>query len=152
LLVLPVDLPIGRESDTWSAYYNFDQALYVDPCDAQRNWGVFGRAGWGDEESNPVEWFLSFGLGGTGPIDCRPRDTWGVGWYRIGVSDAIPQVLADFRDSSGVEAFYNAEVTPWFHLTFDVQYIAPGFQGIPALGIEGPDDAVVVGLRGKIDF
>jgi porin len=51
-----------------------------------------------------------------------------------------------------VELFYNIEVTPWFHLTPDLQIIDSGFGGIPDLGLQEPDTAVVVGLRGKIDF
>jgi porin len=37
-----------------------------------------------------------------------------------------------------------AEITPWFHLTGDLQVINPGLQAL--------DIAVVFGLRGKIDF
>jgi porin len=152
-LVLPP--PFGaqpaRASDSWSFYYNFDQFLVVDPCDPTRGWGVFGRAGFADEDTNPLEWFIQIGLGGNSPICGRERDTWGVGYYHAGASDQIPAVL-NTGDGNGVELFYNFEITPWFHLTTDLQIIDPGFGGIPALGLSGPDTALVLGLRGKIDF
>ncbi len=44
----------------------------------------------------------------------------------------------------GGEVYYNAEITPWFHLTGDLQVINPGPQAL--------DTAVVLGLRAKIDF
>ena len=40
--------------------------------------------------------------------------------------------------------YYNAEVTPWFHLTAGLQIIEPALQA--------NDTAVVFGLRGKISL
>ena len=151
ILPPPVGAPPERASDSWSVYYNFDQYLVVDPCDPNRGWGIFGRAGIADEATNPLEWLVSVGVGGSSPISCRERDTWGIGYYHAGASDELPAVL-NLGDGDGVELFYNMEVTPWFHLTADVQFIDQGFGGIPALGISEPDTAVVLGLRGKIDF
>jgi porin len=151
ILPPPFGTPPARANDSWSFYYNFDQYLFVDQCDPTRGWGVFARAGIGDEETNPLHWFASVGLGGNSPISCREHDTWGVGYYHAGASDDIPAVL-NVGDGNGVELFYNVEVTPWFHLTPDLQVIESGFGGIPALGLSSPDTAVVLGLRGKIDF
>ena len=91
-----------------------------------------------------------FGIGGNSTI-CRPEnDTWGVGYYHSGITNELPGLF--FEDTNGVELFYNIEVTPWFHLTADLQIIDSGFQGVPILGVTNPDTAVVVGLRGKIEF
>lgn len=43
------------------------------------------------------------------------------------------------RDLWGVELYYNADVTPWFRLTGDLQVVRPG--------IRANDSAVVLGLR-----
>ena len=48
------------------------------------------------------------------------------------------------NDLQGVELYYNAAITPWFHLTADVQFVQPG--------ISANDTAIVLGLRGKIDL
>ena len=48
------------------------------------------------------------------------------------------------RDERGFEIFYNVGVTPWFHVTPDLQVITP------TLGLA--ETSVVLGLRTKIDF
>jgi porin len=48
------------------------------------------------------------------------------------------------NDLQGVELHYNAAITPWFHVTADVQFVQPG--------ISANDTAIVLGLRGKIDL
>ena len=44
----------------------------------------------------------------------------------------------------GVEFYYNLQVTPWFHLTGDLQVVENG--------IETDDTAIILGLRGKLDL
>ena len=136
-------VPIERKRGSWSLRYNFDQYLYVDPSDPRRGWGLFGRAGLSDGNPNPLKWFLSFGVGGSSPIPGRAEDSFGVGWYYAGASDELGP-LVNIDDGQGVEIYYNAAVRPWFHLTTDLQIIGPGLRNTAT--------AVVVGLRGKMDF
>lgn len=147
LFVLPT-VPIDRESESWSFYWNFDQYLVVDPDNPQRGWGLFGRAGIADKQTNPIEWFLSLGVGGSSPIASREADTFGIGWYYSATSDRltpfIDKVLGGVGDGYGVELFYNVEVTKWFHLTTDMQVIRPARQTV--------DTALLVGLRAVIDL
>lgn len=44
----------------------------------------------------------------------------------------------------GFEAYYNYEVTPWFHLTGDLQVVQGGERDV--------DSAVILGLRAVLDF
>ncbi len=129
-------------------YWNFDQYLFVDPCNAQRGGGVFGRASLADDETNPLEWFLSFGIGGRGLFRNRQADTYGAGWYLAGTSSEIGPLLravfGPIGDGQGVELFYNAEVTPAFHLTFDLQVVDPARKRI--------DTALLLGLRANLSF
>ena len=145
--VLP-DVPINQQSGSWAFYWNCDQYVYVDPCNPKRGWGYFGRAGIADDEANPVESFLSAGIGGSSMLEGREADTFGVGYYWIGSSDEIGPILqtafGPIGDGQGVELFYNAAVTKWFHLTPDLQVIMPARENV--------DTALVLGLRGKIDF
>lgn len=144
-IILP-QVPINQTSGSWSAYWNFDQYLHVDPCDPTKGWGVFGRAGVADSETNPLSWFLSFGVGGTSPISGRANDSFGAGWYYSGTSDEIAPfieaVTGPIGDSQGLEFYYNYEVTPSFHLTPDLQVLIPARQQT--------DTAVLLGLRGVI--
>ena len=77
-IVLP-NVPIQPADGSWSLYWNFDQYLKVYSTDPLRGWGVFGRAGIGDDKANPFAWFLSFGVGGNSPLCGRESDTFGAG-------------------------------------------------------------------------
>ncbi len=148
ILFPPAGIPIARQSDSWGVYYNFDQYLFTDECDPTKGWGVFGRFGITDGNPNPISWFLSFGVGGDSPIDGREDDNWGLGWYMNDVRDDLAPAVTTFlgTDSGqGAEAFYNYEVTPWFHLTSDIQYIHPSARN-------RSNDAVAIGFRAKIDL
>ena len=129
-------------------YYNFDQYLTVFEDQPLMGWGPFGRASVSDDAVNPLEWFVSVGIGGNSPIHGRHQDTFGIGWYYAATSDQIgpliETVFGPVGDGQGVELFYNIEVTPWFHLTPDLQVIEPAREQV--------DTALIVGLRGKIDF
>ena len=67
------------------------------------------------------------------------------GFYNgLGDLDGLLSALEPADDVYGGEVYYNAEITPWFHLTFDLQAVRPTFRS--------NDTAVVLGLRGKMDF
>ena len=142
---LSIGPPIAIEPQrgTWSAYWNFDHYLVSDPEDPEHGWGLFGRAGIADKLSNPIHWFLSFGLGGNSPLDGRERDTFGAGWYFVGASNAITP-LAEYNNGQGIELFYNAAVGRRLYVTPDFQVIMPSRPGV--------DTALVPGVRAKIDF
>jgi porin len=134
---------LQRKSDSWSAYYNFDQYLYVDPCNPARGWGIFGRFGVSDANPNPLEWFLSFGVGGNSMLRGREQDTFGIGYYFAASSDEI-NVLRGVGDGQGVELFYNIAVTPYLHITPDLQVLVPASNRF--------DTAIVAGIRAQIAF
>jgi porin len=115
----------------------------VDPCDPTNGWGVFGRAAIADDDTNPLEWFVSLGVGGNSRIPGREADTFGIGWYCGGTSEQLPGLVLG-NHGQGVELFYSIAATPWLHITTDLQIIDPA-----ALGVE---DAFVFGLRAKMDL
>lgn len=135
------------QTGSWCLAYNFDQALYVSPDNPQRKWGVFGNLGIADTNPSPIRWFASTGISGASPIASRSRDTFGVGYFFLGVStdlkDLAP-ILLPLRDEHGIELYYNVQVTPWCQITPDLQVISP-FR-------ERADTSLLVGLRAKIDF
>ncbi len=134
------------QSDDWVFYYNFDQYLYTEPDDPQQGIGVFGRFGYSTGKANPIEQFYSIGVSGKGILAERDNDTFGLGYYHANFSDDLPEVLG-VHSEQGVELFYNIEVTPWFHLTPDLQVIIN-----PGGGFDDRDVAVVFGIRGQISF
>ena len=125
----------------------FDQALWVDPTDQTRSWGVFGNAGISDGKPNPIHWSTILGIGGSSPIPSRKLDTFGIAYYYLGFSDDFKNVVRPImpvRDERGLELFYNVGVTPWCHITADLQVITPI--------LERAETSLVLGLRAKIDF
>ncbi len=148
LAVILPGVPIARQSNSWSLYWNFDQHLQVDPNDETKGWGVFGRAGIADNGTNPIAWFLSFGVGGNSKLPGREADTFGAGWYYSRTSTEIAPfltgLLGGLEDGQGVEIFYNIELTKRFHLTADIQVIDPARQSV--------DTALLTGVRAVLDF
>lgn len=137
-------------SDSYTIYYGFDQYFKkysgqrpgALPTKDARGWGMFGRASISDGNPTPLRYFLSLGIGGNSPLGDH-SDNWGLGWYFVGASNEfgpLPRLLLDPQDGTGVEAFYNFQVTPWLNVTPDVQYIRPGNRAIA-------EDAFVYGLR-----
>jgi porin len=140
-------IPSPPKTGSWALAYIFDQALWVAPDDPKRMWGVFGKLGISDGNPNPVRWNAVGGISGASPIPGRTRDTFGVGFYYLGISDVLKrsaQPLTPLGNENGVELYYNARVTPWFQFTPDLQVIEP-FQ-------KNVNTAIVVGFRAKLDF
>ncbi|NLH16674.1 MAG: carbohydrate porin [Phycisphaerae bacterium] len=142
LIGYPVS-PVQDES--WSFMYNMHQYLYTESQDPTQGFGIFGRFGTADAETNPIEHFYSIGIGGKGLIDGRDNDTFGVGYFYAELSDRFGRVVdRDFGDTQGLEIFYNFEITKWLHVTPDFQIIEPSAKNV--------DTAYAAGLRVKIDF
>jgi porin len=142
-LVFPGPLQTG----SWAIGYLFDQALWVAADDPKRMWGLFGKFGIADDNPNPLHWTATAGIAGASPIPSRQADTFGIGYYYLGISEllkAAARPLTPLRNEQGVEIYYNARVTPWFQLTPDLQILDP-FQ-------DGVDTALLFGLRAKLDF
>lgn len=146
--VLLPSVPLARTEDSWSVFWNCDQYLISDPHDPTRGWGYFARAGIADAQSNPMQWLVSAGLGGSSPLRCRPADTFGVGYYYLGTSNQIgtllTSLLGPIGDEQGVEMYYNVAVRKFLHVTADLQVLDSARENVPT--------AVVVGLRSKVDF
>lgn len=144
-ILLP-NVPINRANGSWSAYWNTDQALWVDSKNPARHWGYFARAGIADDATNPINYLLSVGLGGASPL--RTGDTFGIGYYYSGTSDKIgpllPALLGPIGDGQGVEIFYRSQLTECISITPDFQWLSQARQQL--------DDAYLLGLRMNIAF
>lgn len=137
---------LNRQGSDWSFMYDFDQYLYTKPGTKDQGFGLFGRFGVSDGTVNPVGQFYSLGVGGKGMIPTRDQDTFGVGCYYLRVSDNFgPALKRLVGDEQGIEAYYNIQVTPWLHITPDIQVIGPGRERFD-------DTAIVAGVRMRIDF
>jgi porin len=140
---LPGGRGLTRSDESWSVYYNVQQYFWTTPDDKTRGWGFFGRAGLGDEKTNPIAQFYSAGFGGKGLGTIRPHDRWGIGWYFMKTSDELPDFL-ELGDEQGGEVFYNFAVTPAFMVTADLQVIDSARKHV--------DTAVVGAVRATLRF
>jgi porin len=145
----------GTANNSWSVFYCADQALYVDPDNARRSWGLFTNIGLADQDPSPIRWSASVGVGGSSPIVSRPLDTFGIGYSYVapsaGFRDLDPQFLP-LRSDHAVELYYNIAVTPWFRLAPDLQILVPTRERTDPPAFQRIDAAVIFGLRAKVDF
>ncbi|XZE53954.1 carbohydrate porin [Planctomycetaceae bacterium SH139] len=144
-VILP-NIPIARTNGSWSLYWNTDQALWVDPSNANRHWGYFARAGVADDSANPINYLLSAGLGGASPL--KAGDSFGVGYFYSGTSDEVGPILqaavGPIGDSQGVECFYRMQVSNCFSVTPDFQWVQQARENV--------SDAYILGLRANLQF
>jgi len=137
----------GKQSGSWSLQYILEQRLWVDPCCEKRSIGILSEWGLADPKTCPYAWTGNVSLQAQGLIAGREQDTMGVAYFYSGLSSDLkalfPRALP-LGDVQGVELYYNAAITPWFHLTADLQVVEPAYSNV--------DPALVLGLRGKIDL
>jgi porin len=145
----------GTTRGSWSIFYFADQALYVDPNNSQRSWGMFTNIGVADNDPSPIRFSASCGLGGSSPLVSRPLDTFGIGYSYAAPSSGFlnldPQLLP-LRADQAVELYYNIAVTPWLRLTPDLQILIPGPLQTQPPDVSPIGTAVICGVRAKIVF
>jgi porin len=142
----------GEESGSWAVYYNFDQYLWISSANTNTWLGMFGMTGLSDGNPNPIGWNATIGFGAGGLIPGREHDTLGLGYFHIGLSGDFQELLAGppapsglaQRDEQGIELYYNAALTPWCHLSADLQIVTPSTRDL--------ETTVLIGGRLKIDF
>ncbi len=147
------------EDQSWAVYASVWQYLFtdepaenaeaplnlVDGSPDRKGLGVFARIGFADEETNPVEYSVSGGLGGRGLIPGRDHDLFGVAAFHSALQSRRLTTIVGLDDSSqGFEAFYNIALTPAAGLTFDVQVVESASDLV--------DTAVVLGVRFLVRF
>jgi porin len=155
-LIPGAGLQLPRESDSWYVYASLWQYLYtpdeaparINQADGRpdlRGIGLFARFGFADEDTNPIKWTASIGIGGRGMIPGRDEDTFGLGYVFTELENLRASVALGIEDSTqAIEAYYNIAVTPSLNVTLDVQWIDGGSTAI--------DEAVVLGARANLRF
>jgi len=123
--------------------------LWVDCCNENRNLRLFSQWALADRNPSPFRWSGNVALQGQGLFFGRDADTMGVGYFYDGVSSDFKRLVntlprVEIQDVQGVELYYNMAVTPWFHLTTDLQ-------GVDNENVSN-DPAIIFGLRAKIDL
>jgi porin len=128
-------------------YLTCDQMLAKENSDPQDNQGLgaFFRFGYAPSKRNDITNFWSFGFQYQGLFEEREEDVLGVGFAQGFFADSADLTYTEDYESV-LEIYYNVQVTPWFNLSPNFQYVAnPGGSGLAS-------DAVVLGVRTQITF
>lgn len=149
-------LAAEMHGQSFGAYVAAEQMIWREQ-DEQGLW-LFARAGGAPRDRALFEFVSDFGLSWAGPIPGRDDDTLGVGFVHARLSRdvrAFERLDAEVNGTSYeaysdpesvLECFYNVQLTKWWTVRPDVQWIFnPG-------GSAAVADAVVVGLRTSIVF
>jgi len=126
-------LSIPRTNESWCFFWNGWQYLYTEEKPTKpinisdgrtdlQGLGIFLRAATADQETNPIEWIVSGGIGGRGLIPTRDNDTFGIGYAYSSVS-RIPIASRRLIDGAAdrFEAYYTIALLPSVELMFDLQ-------------------------------
>lgn len=133
----------GSQYGAKGLYAILDQTLW-SPAPGhgdQRGVRAFVEYGYTEPEVSPIYQHVGGGITWTGLFGTRPDDTVGFGPQCAFLS---PDANLPRSYELSLETFYRAQVTPWFHLEPDVQYILNPGGRYP--------DALVATIRAEIIF
>jgi len=137
----------SQERGTWMVSYIGEQRFWQSRDNENRYAKLMGRVGYSREETSPFGLTASISAEAFGPWEARPLDRMGVGYFYNGVSGELKDLLEPInpqQDIHGGEIYYNMALTPWLHVTGDLQVILPSSKT--------NETAVVLGLRAKVDL
>lgn len=151
------DVASGINSDG-SVYYNnfnrnfgvyvgFEQMIYKEKKNDDNDMQglvVFSQFGMSPSNRNDMCRYASGGLHYIGPIPKRDKDIIGLAAASGTFAPRLGDVTSQVGDETALEAFYRVQITPWFYLQPDVQFI---------MRPSGTyDSSVAIGLRSVIAF
>jgi len=145
--LLPPGVEAGTKDGSYNFSFQFSHNLQESTKQPDSSWGVFLKMNLADGNPNPIKGSLMGGIGGKALFMGRPQDSFGLGYFYYDFSNKLQKALdpvIDLDDEQGLELFYSHAVTPWLHITGDIQYINP------ASGSN--NNAFVTGLRTNIRF
>lgn len=138
---------VNEFNRNFGAYAQFEQMVYKEKKDDDNDMQglvVFGQFGISPSNRNDMNKYMGGGIEYIGPIPKRDKDKVGIavanGMFAPRLGDAVSVVGSE----TAIEAFYRVQVTPWFYLQPDVQFISrpSGYY----------DSSVAIGLRSVITF
>lgn len=131
----------------YGAYAQFEQMVYKEKKDDENDMQglvVFGQFGASPSNRNDMNRYVGGGLHYQGLIPKRDKDKAGVAIASGSFAPRLGDITSQVGDETVVEAFYRVQVSPWFYLQPDVQFITrpSGYY----------DSSVAIGLRTVITF
>jgi len=127
-LMLPPGLVAGTKKDSYNVAISASHLLWESADHPGKGLGIYAKAAIADGNPNPISSSIVGGMAAHGLVPSRPDDVIGLGAYHYDFSDDLrlgAAPLVKIGNETGVEVFYNAALTPWCHLTADLQWIRP---------------------------
>lgn len=152
-----VDVPSGIDSNG-DTYYNnfnrnfgfytlFEQMLFKENKNDENDMQglvAFGQFSMSPSNRNDMARYVGGGLHYLGPIPKRDKDIAGVAVASGNFATRLGSITGQVGDETVIEGFYRVQVTPWFYVQPDVQYI---------MNPEGVyNNSVAIGIRSVITF
>jgi porin len=138
--------PPRSEAGNAGVYVTFDQLLYREDDesdDGGQGLGAFFQFGWLTSDRNEITQHYGAGFQYYGLIPSRDDDILGLGVHHASLSGRV-QSLEDRHSETAIELFYKAQITDWWSLKPDVQYIVnPGGEG---------RNSIVFGVRAEFSL
>ncbi|HVJ51248.1 MAG TPA: carbohydrate porin [Aliidongia sp.] len=157
-------LPATHRSD-YGVYAVIDQSVWIDPDNADRNIGLFFRAGGSPPDRNEVSLYADAGLNFKGLVAGRTDDVFGLAAAVVRIGSSARALDADIRRFGGldtpvrdsetvIEMTYRYQVTPWWSVQPDIQFIRHpgGSVSLPADPTRPIPDALLFGMRSAVLF
>jgi len=165
-LANPGSSGVPREhSSDFAVYGIVDQMIWRKPGSKQSGIGVFLQVMGAPDQDNLSNLYVEAGLNWMAPFAGRDNDVFGVGVSYLGISPAARRYSSELVAFTGTgrpyasnetvfEATYQYQVTPWWTLQPDLQFVVNPGAGIPSsLGATPPKkNAIVGGVRATIVF
>lgn len=158
-------IPLGHHG-TYAFYAVLDQMIWQSSEDSARSVSVFARAmGTPQSDRNLVDFSLNAGVTMHQPFAGRDDDTAGIGLGYAHVSGRAADLDRDFNlvgvftpvqsGETFVEITYQAQITPWWQIQPDFQYVfnVGGGQANPLSPTpQRIKNEAIIGLRTNITF
>ena len=136
-----------KSKKPWDVAFYLYQDIWQEEGNPNRkaNFLIGGTVG----PDNPqfAQWNFFANVEVFGLKESRPHDRMGAGVFWNGLSDQFTDLVSPvlkLRNTWGVEIYYNFAITPWAHLSADLQFAQNQNQG--------DDMAVIPGVRLVLDF
>lgn len=128
-------------------YAGFEQMVYKENKDDDEDMQgltVFCQYGMSPSNRNDMSSYVGGGLHYRGLIPKRDQDIAGVAVASGAFARRLGDITSQVGSENSIEAFYRVQVTPWFYLQPDVQFI---------MNPSGCyDNSVAIGIRSVITF
>lgn len=136
------------EGANFGIYGVADQEIYKG---GGKDISFFVRGGGGPADVNTIDWYFDAGFNFSGFVPGRLLDTAGIALARSNFSHDFSDAQVSggsnpFSQETVIEATYKAQITPWWTVQPDFQYI------FNPSGEKGSHDAAILGVRTSIAF